>query len=250
MTILHVSDFHYYRPWFDWLLDEAPPHDLLVISGDFLEPASAMPRRSQIEWVSSWLNDYPGPLLACSGNSDLEWDATSNRWAPAYWLRALERPNLWTDGAEVAMDRVRVRSVGWTTHPKGSAADVWVAHAAPSGSMTSTRVDGSEAGDLNLVDPVRTFAPRLILSGHVHDPASWCEERDGTVCLNPGRKVHAAFPNHILVNTDDLTCRLITAIGTSDQREDHFAPAPRGLVEAMDRVGDASSVSQHCRDVA
>ena len=51
MTILHVTDFHSNKRWFDWLLHRAPAHDLVVMSGDMLDLGTATPQRRQIEWV-------------------------------------------------------------------------------------------------------------------------------------------------------------------------------------------------------
>lgn len=211
MTILHVTDFHYNTRWFDWLLDKAPPHDLLAISGDLLDLTAATPHRRQIAWVSAWLNDYPRALCVCSGNHDLEWDEESERWAPAYWLRDLVNPNVRIDGQRIVMDGLSVLSLGCTSRPKGGRADVWVTHAAPSGTRVSARSVGTDGGDPELIAAVRRHAPRLVLSGHVHDPVEWRHATPTTLYLNPGRSPNAAFPNHILVSTERMECLLATA---------------------------------------
>lgn len=211
MTILHVSDFHYNQRWFNWLLDKAPPHDLLAMSGDMLDLTAATPHRRQIAWVSDWLNEYPRPLCVCSGNHDLEWDDQSERWAPAYWLRDLVNPNVWIDGQRAVIDGLSILSLGCATRPKGGKADVWVTHAAPAQTRVAARVVGTHGGDPDLVAAVRRHAPRLVLSGHVHDPVEWRHATPSTLYLNPGRSINAAFPNHILVRTDRMECRLVTA---------------------------------------
>lgn len=221
MNLLHVTDFHFNKRWFDWLLDEAPSSDLVVMSGDLLDLMSATPQRRQIEWVSSWLNEFPRPLAVCSGNHDLEWDSSGERWTPAYWLRAITNPLVWTDGRRVQLDGLSLLNIGATTRPKGGSAEVWAVHAPPARTRVSTRLHGGDAGDLDLIASVRRFAPRLVLSGHVHTPLDWRELRDGTLLLNPGREADAAFPNHILVNTERMSCRLVTAT-----REDFHASAP------------------------
>lgn len=223
MTILHVSDFHFNRRWFDWLLRRAPAHDLVVMSGDLLDLSAATPHRRQIAWVSDWLNDYPRPLCVCSGNHDLEWDAATERWAPAYWLRDLVNPNVWSDGTRIELNGLSVRTIGCTTRPKGGDADVWVVHAPPTGTLVSTRATGGDAGDPDLVPPVRRHRPRVVLSGHVHQPSHWCDRRDGTLYLNPGRTPDAEFPNHVLVHTARLDCQFVRAgpagHSTSDSRD-------------------------------
>jgi Icc-related predicted phosphoesterase len=211
MTLLHVTDFHFNKAWFDWLRRRAPAHDVVVMSGDLLDHASATPHRRQIEWVADWLSDFPRPIFVCSGNHDLEWDAERERWTPAYWLRDIRNPAVWTDGQRVEMDGLSFLTLGATTRPKGGAADIWVVHAPPSHSRVARRADGGEAGDRDLVAAVRQHRPRLVLSGHVHTPLRWREERDGTLFLNPGRNPAAPIPNHIIVRTDLMSSQLFTA---------------------------------------
>ncbi len=226
MTILHVTDFHFNQRWFDWLLHRAPPHDLVVMSGDMLDLTVATPHRRQIDWVSNWLNDFPRPISVCSGNHDLEWDSATERWTPAYWLRDLVNTNVWTDGQRVTLDGVSVLNLGATTRPKGGEADVWVVHAPPSKTVVATRSDGADAGDPDLVTAIRRYAPRLVLSGHVHTPLDWREHRDGTLVLNPGRGADGSFPNHILVHTESLTCQFFTATRPESQDAVSAATVP------------------------
>lgn len=219
MTILHVSDFHFNQHWFDWLLHQAPPHDLVVMSGDLLDHAAAAPQRRQIEWVTAWLNAFPRALSVCSGNHDMEWDSAAGRWMPAYWLRTLANPLVWIDGQRVELDGLSLLNLGATTQPKGGEADAWIVHAAPSGTSVATQVSGADWGDPDLMPAVRRYAPRLVFSGHTHAPRHWREFRDGTLFLNPGRDRDAAFPNHILVQTDSLHSRFVGA-----SREETFIP--------------------------
>jgi predicted phosphodiesterase len=232
MTILHVTDFHFNLRWFDWLAQHAPPHDLTVMSGDLLDLAVATPQRRQIDWVRDWLNAYPRPLCVCSGNHDLEWDSAAERWTPAYWLRSLANPRVRIDGEHVASHGFTLLNLGVTTRPKGGAADAWVVHAAPSGTRVARRANGADGGDPDLVGPVRAYAPRLVLTGHVHDPRHWREQSHGTLFLNPGRGDDRAWPHHILIETEGLHCRFF-----APGREESFTPqfptaAPVGALEA------------------
>lgn len=211
MTILHVTDFHFNKRWFDWLLQNAPSHDLLVMSGDMLDISSDVPHRKQIDWVSDWMNAYPGPMSVCSGNHDLQWDAKAGRWTPAYWLRDLANPNVWVDGQQVTFHGLSILNIGCTTRPKGGEADVWVVHAPPAGTLVSTSVTGGRGGDTDLAGQVRRYTPRLVLSGYLHNPVHWCERGEQTLHLNPGRDAGASLPNHILVWTDRMRCQRITA---------------------------------------
>ncbi len=226
MTILHVTDFHFNKRWFDWLLHRAPSHDLLAMSGDMLNLSDATPHRKQIAWVSDWINDYPRPMCICSGNHDLEWDSETDRWTPAYWLRDLANPRVWTDGQRVELDGVSILNIGCTTRPKGGEADIWVVHAPPTKTLVAARAQGGDGGDPDLVAPVRHHAPRLVLSGHVHDPLHWREYAEPTLFLNPGRRVDAEFPNHVLVRTDRMSCHFVTTAITRTGAEPAVAAMP------------------------
>jgi Icc-related predicted phosphoesterase len=210
MTILHVTDFHFNKRWFDWLPDNAPAHDLLVMSGDMLNFSDATSHRKQIFWVADWIKDYPFPISICSGNHDLEWDAEAELWTPAYWLRELSGPKVWTDGQRVTLNGLSLLNISCTTRPKGGEADVWIAHAPPAGTSVGTRANGRDAGDPDLVVPARRYAPRAILSGHIHDPLAWFERKDSALLLNPGRSADARIPNHIILDTDSFSCELVT----------------------------------------
>ena len=232
MTILHVTDFHFNKRWFNWLFHHAPAHDLVAMSGDLLDLTAVTPHGRQIEWVSDWLGDFPRPIAVCSGNHDLEWNPASGRWTPAYWLRRIDNPNVWTDGQRVALDGLSILNIGATTQPKGGAADVWVVHAPPTGTTVATRASGADAGDPDLVAAVSRHAPRLVLSGHVHEAMRWCDDRRGPLCLNPGYNPDAPFPNHILVRTDDLSCEFITAARGAD-----WTPGEMAETAALEPAG-------------
>jgi Icc-related predicted phosphoesterase len=177
----NVTDFHFNKRWFDWLLHRAPPYDLLVMSGDMLDRANATPHRKQIAWVSVWINDHPRPICVCSGNHDLEWDSESERWTPTYGLRDLVNPKVWIHGQRVELNGLSILNIGCTTRPKGGEADIWVAHAPPTKTLVATRPNGGDGGNPHPVVPVRRYAPRLVLAGHVHNPIHWLD-------FNPGRR--------------------------------------------------------------
>lgn len=213
MTILHVSDLHFNRRWFNWLADNAPAHDLLVVAGDLLNHTDDTTRLGkQIEWVSDWIRAYPHPLCVCSGPHDLEWSSTVGRWTPAYWLREIDDPTVWADGRRLTFGAHSILNIGYTTRPKGGDADIWVVHTPPRGTSVATHLDGRDAGDEELAMTARHYTPRLILSGGVHDATSWCDELGSTLCLNPGREPDVPYPNHIVVNTNDLSCRFFSAV--------------------------------------
>jgi Icc-related predicted phosphoesterase len=232
MTILHVTDFHFNKRWFDWLLHRAPAHDLTVMSGDLLDLASPTPHRQQIAWVSDWLTRYPRPLSVASGNHDLEWHDRTERWMPAYWLRYIANPNVWVDGQCMKMSGASILNIGCTTRPKGGEADIWVVHAGPTRKLVTARSTGGDGGDPDLNASVRRYVPRLVLSGHVHDPVHWRHHDEATLFLNPGCVSEAGIPNHILVRTEDLSCRLFRTPSEKSHQPEIFRTAPKGAEAA------------------
>lgn len=231
MTILHVTDFHFNKRWFDWLLHRAPAHDLVVMSGDMLDLATATPQRRQIDWVSNWLNDFPRPISVCSGNHDLEWDSETERWMPAYWLRDIANSNVWTDSQRVELNGTSILNIGCATRPKGGDADIWVVHAGPAKSLVTSRASGGDGGDPDLNAAVARYAPRLVLSGHVHDPLHWRQHDGPTLLLNPGCAPHAEVPNHILVRTEDRSCRLVGTLREESRAAEAIGGSPRDTEE-------------------
>ncbi len=211
MTILHVTDFHFNKRWFDWLLHRAPAHDLTVMSGDLLDLTSPTPHRQQIAWISDWLRRYPRSLSIASGNHDLEWHDQTESWMPACWLRYIANPNVWVDGQRVELNGTSVLSIGCAKEPKGGEADIWVVHAGPTKTLVTTRSSGGDGGDPDLNASVKRYSPRLVFSGHVHDPVHWRHHLGGTLFFNPGYAPEAEIPNHILVHTNDLTSRRFRA---------------------------------------
>ena len=239
MTILHVTDFHFNKRWFDWLLRRAPAHDLVVMSGDMLDLASATPHRKQIAWVSDWLSGYPRPMCIASGNHDLEWHDQTERWMPAYWLRYVANANVWVDGQRIVLNGTSILNIGCATRPKGGEADIWVVHAGPAKTLVSARTSGGDAGDPDLTASVNRYAPRLVLSGHVHHPLHWQQRDEATLFLNPGRNPHADFPNHILVRTDRMSCQFVGAL-----REDtHDVGIPAAVPHGAESVTAATAVA-------
>jgi Icc-related predicted phosphoesterase len=211
MTILHLTDLHFNKRWFNWLPNNAPAHDLLILSGDLLNLSDLTAHTDQIAWVADWINDYPRPLCVCSGPSDLEWDGAVERWTPAYWLRNFANRQAWADGTRVSFNNLSVLNIGCTTHPKGGDADIWVVHTPPARTAVSTHVNGRDSGDSELVAAVRRHAPRVVLSGHVHDPLDWHTRHGPTLLMNPGRSHDTPVPNHIILNTEDMSAEFITA---------------------------------------
>ena len=209
MTILHVTDLHFHQPWYTWLATAAPPHDLLVIAGDLLDLNHPASHQRQTDWVAEWVRAYDRPLSLCSGNHDLVWDSAHNVWWPARWLQSLAGPTTWVDGDAAEWRGVTLSHHGATGTTRAQPADIWVTHVPPLGPGVGWHHDGRAGGDPALLYSVRTYAPRLVLSGHVHRPLHWCDRFDGTLYFNPGMERAAKFPNYILIDLADGSARRV-----------------------------------------
>jgi hypothetical protein len=97
-------------------------------------------------------------------------------------------PKVWIHGQRVELNGLSILNIGCTTRPKGGEADIWVAHAPPTKTLVATRPNGGDGGNPHPVVPVRRYAPRLVLAGHVHNPIHWLDYAEPTLFLNPGRR--------------------------------------------------------------
>ena len=93
MRILLVSDLHYSLPQFDWVVDAASRFDLVVVAGDSLNIASAVPLDAQSVVVLRYLSLLDGAtsLAVSSGNHDLTGPDGSGEQS-ALWLGRGPRP--------------------------------------------------------------------------------------------------------------------------------------------------------------
>lgn len=146
MRILHVSDLHFRRDWYDWVAGQTPQYDTVVISGDLLclFPSHRTRIGAQIKWVLAWLKTFPGRLYLCSGNHD--WLPTGNNLGyPKHaldgrWLRDCKRPGLFVDRDTDTFGGYRVTCCGWLEVPWDLPRDlpaIVVAHAPPAGTPTA-----------------------------------------------------------------------------------------------------------------
>jgi hypothetical protein len=74
VQILLTADFHFHKPWFEWLLRVAHRYDLVCIAGDLLDifhPDGVVPQLIYVyEWTQMLLK-LQTPVALCSGNHDL-----------------------------------------------------------------------------------------------------------------------------------------------------------------------------------
>jgi Icc-related predicted phosphoesterase len=217
MRILHLADLHAEHEWFNWVASQAPLFDLLVIAGDLLDAFSRAPVHDQARAVSKWLLVLRTPTVVCSGNHDY-W--TKSRLvsvdvdADAAWLRRLRGKGniVAVDGDITEFGSLRIAVNGWNEVPViESPIDILVTHAPPMGCACAGGAEGRDVGDPELWDALKYFPPRLILAGHIHEPAHhWCRwppYGPTTLVLVPGCDEGAAIPAHWIIDTDKRTAK-------------------------------------------
>ncbi len=224
MKILHLADLHCNKAAMAWVAGQMGNHDVTVIAGDFLNMFSPA-MGEQIPQVRTWLKSLPGLLVTCSGNHDFfPSTPTTRAYGNGRWLRSLmrkhalltneadgfvevaEREGIWADGARFALGGWRWEVCGWSQSKPGSGrgADILVSHAPPSNCAVAVQAC-HDHGDGFLTQAVNAHQPRLVLSGHIHEPKCWHGFIGATLCLNAGCDLRAKIPAHIVIDTDQGT---------------------------------------------
>jgi len=74
LKLLHVTDLHLNKNWYDWVAAHALDYDATCISGDLLNLFGfddvGNGAKSQIRWVRHWVANFPSKLFLRSGNHD------------------------------------------------------------------------------------------------------------------------------------------------------------------------------------
>lgn len=227
MRVLHVTDLHFSKPWFEWLLRNAIRYDLVCISGDlfdlcgpeFIHNDGGEVIAQQSEWLTDWMRAYvketPTPLALCSGNhDDLGWAVAirflfpkgkilSDQSSEILDLRGQKLvvsclPYFGDDEVSQTLlegDRLR--------HEHGAK---WIvlSHEPPFLVEPVCTIFGEEAHrQLHGVEELLAeHRPDYVLSGHIHElpygrVGDCWRPFQNTTLLNPGQNDEAAIPNFI-----------------------------------------------------
>jgi Icc-related predicted phosphoesterase len=218
--MLLVSDLHYALPHFDWVLEQAPDFDVVVLAGDQLDLSSAVPLESQIVVIRTYVAKIGEVTTSvmCSGNHDLTArNQHGEKCAP--WIEASTDDGVVCDWTTVDDGDVRITVCPWWDGPKTKddveaqlardSADrqprwVWIYHYPPDGLPVSW-VGNRHIGDTDLNHWIETYRPDLVLTGHIHnspflDGGSWLARLGGTWVINAGSQ-KGPVPAHAVIDT-------------------------------------------------
>lgn len=235
MKLLSVSDLHFSLKQFDWVVQEAPRYDAVIIAGDLLDIAGHLDLDSQITIVAKYLRTISTKtrLLVCSGNHDGDAQTETKEYI-ARWLQRVRADGLVVDGASVTFGDVKVSVCPWWDGPstreamqaflrreKDPAAKtwLWVHHAPPDGFGVSWT--GKEhAGDAFLAGLIDELTPDLVFSGHIHNSpfragGAWASRVGPAWVFNAGRQLGVP-PTFIELDLVAGTARWVSQAGTED----------------------------------
>jgi len=74
VKLLLTADFHFHKPWFEWVLHVANRYDMICIAGDLLDMFHADGVVPQLIYAYEWMQTLMKlqvPVALCSGNHDL-----------------------------------------------------------------------------------------------------------------------------------------------------------------------------------
>jgi Icc-related predicted phosphoesterase len=213
--LLHLSDLHGNKTWFDWVAKKARARGCAVaISGDLVDAdahqASCALKR-QMDWISAWVRTADFPLFLCSGNHDIVLDDNAD------WLRALARPGVTVDGGIGVFGDRSITCLPWGSDAQAFLrtevlqSDIWLHHAPPTECGLGRSDDGGQPIDFGSDNLFAALSPawgartQLVLSGHVHTATKWQAKCGKALCLNAaGDKPNAPVPKHVQI---DLAAR-------------------------------------------
>ena len=220
MRVLLVSDLHYDLRKLDWVLAESAGVDLLVLAGDLLDVASALPLDAQIAVVLEYLRRFADrtTTVVCSGNHDLDHRNAAGEKATA-WITEARADGVTVDGDSVTVDGWTVTACAWWEGPATLAALeasldaagrarrgrwMWVWHGPPEGPLSWT--GSRHYGDPELPRLLDLHRPDVVLCGHIHQApfvphGGWVERRGATWLFNGGHQL-GPVPTNVSI---DLT---------------------------------------------
>jgi Icc-related predicted phosphoesterase len=195
MKILHTTDLHFNKIWFDWIKSQEDEFDIFCISGDFLESSKDETLLEQITWISNWICKFNKPLFVCSGNHDIEELDNED------WLNKIDTSNFYADNTIKTIENIQFGCypyIGADGYYEFDKCDVLITHVPPTNTKTSIDKDGNDWGDKALYNAIKNkiISPKIILCGHLHRPISTLDKINSTVIYNAGVNKKNETPCH------------------------------------------------------
>lgn len=199
MKLLHTTDLHFNKKWFEWIKQQQDNFDFFCISGDFLESSEPETLQEQMEWIISWIKRFEKPLFTCSGNHDIEELGYEN------WLSEIDTPSYYSDNIIKNINGVKFGCypyIGAEGYFEFDECDVLITHIPPAKTKTAYHeTEKSDWGDKALYRALKNeiIKPKIILCGHVHKPIETIDMIGGTKIYNPGIDRQSVVPNHHII---------------------------------------------------
>jgi predicted phosphodiesterase len=258
VKLLLTADFHFHKPWFEWVLHVAARYDMICIAGDLLDMFHADGVVPQLIYSYEWMQmlmKLQVPVALCSGNHDLP--GNQPILAPGVsirkdklpilgefakhgsWLHALKMNHLvavdddskiFRTRAEEALTIVclpyaadgRVRPLNPAAHP------CLILHHEP---PAQTLVADPKAGSREFALVVARQQPTWTLSGHVHfTPGAenhFAQRVGQTWCFNcrqiPPAAILPPKPNFIELDTKNREATWFHSISMGKAAETKIA---------------------------
>lgn len=231
--ILHVSDLHSHKPFYQWILEQSNKYDILCISGDLigsndqeypqgLTPNSLRSMDEQINFVLQWLEKLTKPTFICSGNHDVESDLneldfdlncfTNNiddidEWEidvdyykgeACSWFSQIKNKKVYSDNAIETINGICFGVIPYQysgSLERFKRCDIILHHEPPQKTQTAIQ-NGIDLGsyELYLALKSKEIVPKYLLCGHVHNPNQTEAKINLTRIYNPGIKFTQAIP--------------------------------------------------------
>ncbi|MEA2019243.1 MAG: metallophosphoesterase [Campylobacterota bacterium] len=196
MKILHTTDLHFNKHWFEWIKNQQNNYDIFCITGDFLEDKKEESLLEQIDWISSWMKDFKKPLFICSGNHDIEELENED------WFNKIS--NIYSDNSIKTIDGIKFACIPYIAPEfyEYDECDVILYHLPPAKTKTAIHKKNDEDwGDKEFYRVLKNgiIQPKIVLCGHMHYPSETIGKIKNTTIYNTGVNKKSDIPNHHII---------------------------------------------------
>ena len=196
LNILHTTDLHFNKQWFEWIANQQENYDVFCITGDFLNDSKDETLLEQIEWITIWMKLFKKPLFVCSGNHDIEELENED------WLNKIS--NVYSDNSIKIIDGIKFGCIPYIAPDfiDFDECNIILYHLPPSNTTTSTHnKTNKDWGDKELSKLLRKniLSPKVLLCGHLHHPISTIDKINDITIYNTGVDKTNLIPNYHII---------------------------------------------------